>query len=68
MQQTSLFARVKQQIAPGAIHVPDWLSLEEQQQLLDQCREWAKPPAGLYTPRMPDGKPLSVRVFCLGWH
>ncbi|MBA2750586.1 MAG: alpha-ketoglutarate-dependent dioxygenase AlkB [Tatlockia sp.] len=68
MQQTSLFSRTIQQLAPGAIHVPNWLSLEEQQQLLEQCREWAKPPAGLYTPKMLDGKPLSVRVLCLGWH
>lgn len=67
MQQTSLFPRAKQQLAPGAIHVPDWLCLNEQQQLLSQCRKWAKPPAGLYTPRMPDGKALSVRVLCLGW-
>lgn len=68
MQQTSLFPRAKQQLAPGAIHIPDWLSIGEQQQLLCLCREWAKPPAGLYAPKMPDGKPLSVRVLCLGWH
>lgn len=68
MQQTSLFPRAKQQPRPGAMHVPDWLSLDEQQQLLRQCRKWAKPPAGLYTPKMPDGKHLSVRVLCLGWH
>lgn len=68
MHQTSLFPRAKHQLASGAIHIPDWLTLEEQQQLLHQCREWAKPPAGLYTPKMADGKPLSVRVLCLGWH
>lgn len=64
----SLFPRTIQQLAPGAIHVPDWLCLQEQQQLLALCREWAKPPAGLYTPKMLDGKPLSIRVLCLGWH
>ncbi len=68
MQQTSLFPRTIQQLALGAIHVPNWLSLDEQQQLLEQCRKWAKPPAGLYTPKMLDGKALSVRVLCLGWH
>jgi len=67
MQQTSLFPRVIQQLAPGAIHVPNWLSLDKQQQLLEECREWAKPPAGLYTPKMLDGKPLSIHVLCLGW-
>lgn len=68
MNQLSMFARPKQELAPGAVHIPDWLSLQEQRQLLDLCREWAKPPSGLYTPRMPDGKPLSVRAVCLGWH
>lgn len=68
MHQTSLFSRATQQPRPGAIHVPDWLTLEEQQQLLSLCREWAKPPTGLYTPKMLDGKALSVRVLCLGWH
>lgn len=68
MNQLSLFARQKQCLAPGAVHVPDWLSLQEQRQLLDLCREWARPPSGIYTPRMPDCKPLSVRVMGLGWH
>lgn len=68
MNQLSLFARPKQHLAPGAVHIPDWLSLEEQGQLLDLCREWATQPSGLYTPRMPSGQSLSVRVVCLGWH
>lgn len=68
MSQLSLFIRQKQHIAPGAVHIPDWLSLEEQRQLLHRCREWAKPPAGMYVPKMPDGKPLSAQVLCLGWH
>ncbi len=68
MNQPTLFPRQKQQIAPGAVHLPNWLSLEAQRELLAQCREWAKPPSGLYTPRMLNGQPLSVRVVCLGWH
>jgi alkylated DNA repair protein (DNA oxidative demethylase) len=43
------------------------LSLEEQRQLLSLCRKWAKQPAGLYTPKMLNGAPLSVGVVCLGW-
>lgn len=68
MNQLSFLPRQKQPLPPGAVHIPGWLSLEQQKKLLRHCREWAKPPAGLYTPRMPDGKPLSVRVICLGWH
>ncbi|MBV8886588.1 MAG: alpha-ketoglutarate-dependent dioxygenase AlkB [Chroococcidiopsidaceae cyanobacterium CP_BM_RX_35] len=68
MNQTTLFLGQKQLLAPGAIHIPNWFSLEEQQELLALCREWAKSPAGLYTPKMLNGQPLSVRVVCLGWH
>ena len=68
MNQATLFPRQKQEIAPGAIHIPSWLSTEEQRELLALCREWAKPPAGLYTPQMLNGQPMSVRVVCLGWH
>ncbi|WP_250126638.1 alpha-ketoglutarate-dependent dioxygenase AlkB [Chroococcidiopsis sp. CCMEE 29] len=68
MHQLSLLPRPKQHLARGAVHIPDWLSLEQQRQLLSLCREWAKQPAGLYTPKMLDGIPLSVRVVCLGWH
>jgi len=68
MNQLSLLPRHKQHLLAGAIHIPDWLCLKQQQQLLEHCRDWAKPPAGLYSPQMPDGKPLSVQVMCLGWH
>ena len=58
MNQTTLFPSQKQQIAPGAIHIPNWLSTEEQRELLALCRDWAKSPAGLYTPRMLNGVSL----------
>ena len=58
MNQLSLFARSKQYLAPGAVHVSDWLFPKEQRQLLDLCRSWAKPPSGLYTPKMLDGEML----------
>lgn len=68
MNQLSLFPRTKQYLAPSAVHIPDWLPMESQRQLVNRCREWAKQPAGLYTPKMLDGQPLSVRGVCLGWH
>ena len=55
-------------MGPGAVHIPDWLDLDAQAELVAQCREWARPPAGLRTPRMPNGTPLSIRSVCLGWH
>ncbi|MDT0449206.1 alpha-ketoglutarate-dependent dioxygenase AlkB family protein [Streptomyces hesseae] len=63
-----LFPRPPAEVAPGAVHVPGWLPAPEQRRLLDACREWARPPAGLRTVRMPSGGDMSVRTVCLGWH
>ncbi|MEV0234198.1 hypothetical protein [Nonomuraea sp. NPDC050786] len=30
--------------APGAVHVPGWLTLDEQRHLVQACREWAMGP------------------------
>ncbi|MEV5508605.1 alpha-ketoglutarate-dependent dioxygenase AlkB family protein [Streptomyces orinoci] len=66
--EDGLFPRDRAEIAPGAVHVPDWLDLDAQRELLAACREWARPPAGLRTVRTPGGGAMSVRQVCLGWH
>ncbi|AZM63709.1 MULTISPECIES: alpha-ketoglutarate-dependent dioxygenase AlkB family protein [unclassified Streptomyces] len=63
-----LFPRARTQIAPGAVHVPDWLDAREQRELLEACRGWARPPAGLRTVRTPGGGTMTARQVCLGWH
>lgn len=63
-----LFPRPVTEVAPGAVHVPDWLDEAAQHRVLAACREWARPPAGLRTVRMPSGGEMSVRTVCLGWH
>ncbi|MFI7500913.1 alpha-ketoglutarate-dependent dioxygenase AlkB family protein [Streptomyces sp. NPDC049687] len=63
-----LFPRERALVAPGAVHVPDWLDADRQRELLDACREWARPPAGLRTVRTPGGGTMSARQVCLGWH
>ncbi|MFI6369803.1 alpha-ketoglutarate-dependent dioxygenase AlkB family protein [Streptomyces sp. NPDC050546] len=63
-----LFPRARTQVAPGAVHLPDWLDAERQRELLDACREWARPPAGLRTVRTPGGGTMTARQVCLGWH
>ena len=65
---TELFPRARGEIAPGAVHVPDWLDAREQRELLDACRDWARPPAGLRTVRTPGGGTMTARQVCLGWH
>ncbi|MFD7247317.1 alpha-ketoglutarate-dependent dioxygenase AlkB family protein [Streptomyces massasporeus] len=63
-----LFPRDRTQVAPGAVHLPDWLDAADQRALLDACRDWARPPAGLRTVRTPGGGTMTARQVCLGWH
>ncbi|MEU0743401.1 alpha-ketoglutarate-dependent dioxygenase AlkB [Streptomyces sp. NPDC006134] len=63
-----LFPRTRTEVAPGAVHVPDWLDAGRQRELLDACRRWARPPAGLRTVRTPGGGTMTARQVCLGRH
>lgn len=56
------------EVLPGVVHVPDWLTDEEQRALVEEFRQWARPPAGLRHPRMPTGQVMSTMAVCLGWH
>ncbi|MEV7182223.1 alpha-ketoglutarate-dependent dioxygenase AlkB [Kitasatospora sp. NPDC093679] len=62
------FPREPAEPAPGAVHLPDWLDAAEQCALVEACRDWARPPAGMRTVRMPTGGRMSVSTVCLGWH
>ncbi|MFD8809316.1 alpha-ketoglutarate-dependent dioxygenase AlkB family protein [Streptomyces sp. NPDC059597] len=63
-----LFPRERDAVAPGAVHVPDWLDPDAQRGLLAACREWARPPAGLRTVHTPGGGTMTARQVCLGRH
>lgn len=63
-----LFPRSREEVAPGAVHLPDWLDAGQQRVLLDACREWARPPAGLRTVHTPGGGTMTARQVCLGRH
>ncbi|MFE7930244.1 alpha-ketoglutarate-dependent dioxygenase AlkB family protein [Streptomyces sp. NPDC057456] len=65
---SELFPRERAQVAPGAVHVPDWVDPAHQRELLWACRDWARPPAGLRTVRTPGGGTMTARQVCLGWH
>jgi len=59
--------RVPTILGPGAVHVPDWLSREQQEFLLRACVNWA----AVRAPRsivLPGGGRMSVRTFSLGRH
>ncbi|MFI7277155.1 alpha-ketoglutarate-dependent dioxygenase AlkB [Streptomyces sp. NPDC049879] len=65
----ALFPRDRADVAPGAVHLPDWLDDARRHALLAACRAWALPPAGLRTVRFGGGV-MSVRQVSLGrhWH
>ncbi|MCL8011952.1 alpha-ketoglutarate-dependent dioxygenase AlkB [Streptomyces sp. AS02] len=65
---TELFPRERTEVSPGAVHLPDWLDAPAQRELLEACRAWARPPAGLRTVRTPGGGTMTARQVCLGWH
>jgi DNA oxidative demethylase len=65
---SALIGRPRAEIAPGAVHVPGWLTIEQQRDLVTACRDWARPPAGMRNTRMPTGGVMSVQTVCLGWH
>lgn len=65
---SGLFPRPRAVVAPGAVHVPEWLSAERQRELVAACRTWARGPVPLRHTALPGGGVMSVRTVCLGWH
>ncbi|GAA2205957.1 alpha-ketoglutarate-dependent dioxygenase AlkB [Nonomuraea monospora] len=56
------------EITPGAVHVPGWLTLDEQRRLVEACRGWARGPVPIRHTVLPSGGVMSVQTVCLGWH
>jgi alkylated DNA repair protein (DNA oxidative demethylase) len=63
-----LFSRERLEVAPGALHVPGWLTLDEQRHLVAECRAWAAGPVPIRHTRLPWGGVMSVQTVCIGWH
>ncbi len=63
-----LVPRERRTIAEGAVHVPDWLDLATQQQIVQACRDWGKGPVPMRAAKLPGGHQMSVQTVCLGWH
>lgn len=63
-----LFPRPRTVVAPGAVHVPEWLSVERQRELVEACRRWARGPVPLRHTALPGGGVMSVQSVCVGWH
>lgn len=65
---STLFSTGRREIAPGAVHVPGWLNIERQRDIVAACREWARGPVPMRAARLPGGHEMSVKMVCLGWH
>jgi alkylated DNA repair protein (DNA oxidative demethylase) len=64
----ALFALGRREIAPGAVHVPGWLDVAAQRELVTACRGWAQAPVPMRAAVLPGGHRMSVQTVCLGWH
>lgn len=66
----SLIPRERVEVAPGAVHVPDWLTGEQQLRLVEAWRDWARggERLGMRHTVLPSGNRMSVQTVCLGWH
>lgn len=67
-RNVSLLPRSRVVVVPGAVHVPDWLDVDQQRELVEACRGWAQGPAPMRAARTPAGAQMSVQTVCLGWH
>ncbi len=67
LSSNELLPRPRREVAAGAIHVPDWLSLDKQHWIADQFRAWAAGPVPPRSARI-GAHLMSVRTVCLGWH
>ena len=56
------------EVYPDAVHLPGYLSLDEQCALADRCRVIGTGPAGWYVPTVRGGGKMRVRMVCLGRH
>lgn len=64
----TLLPRPRREVAPGAVHVPEWLDADAQRELVEASRTWARGPAPMRAASTPGGGKMSVQTVCLGWH
>src|ERR1044071_2942951 len=55
-------------VAPGAVHLLRFLSLDDQRALTDRCRALVDGAVPAYVPVVRGGGKMHVRMLCLGRH
>ncbi|PCC36493.1 alpha-ketoglutarate-dependent dioxygenase AlkB [Glutamicibacter sp. BW77] len=61
------FGREPQTLRPGAVHVPGWLTAEQQDWITEQFLSWGQGPVPPHS-TLVNGHPMKVKTVCLGWH
>ena len=56
------------EIAAGAVHLPHWLTVDEQRALVEECRALVDGAVPAYVPTVRGGGKMHVRMLCLGRH
>jgi alkylated DNA repair protein (DNA oxidative demethylase) len=56
------------QIAPGAFHLTQYLSIDRQRAIVDECRALVEGDVPAYVPVVRGGGKMHVRMLCLGRH
>jgi alkylated DNA repair protein (DNA oxidative demethylase) len=65
---TSLASREARTVAPGAVWLRHWLSMDQQRAIVERAQALLDGPAGGYVPRVRGGGWMHVRMLCLGRH
>jgi alkylated DNA repair protein (DNA oxidative demethylase) len=60
--------RHPREIAPGAVHLPGWLTPKEQVRFAAAFDQWSGTPVPIRAAMLPGGHRMSVETVCLGWH
>lgn len=64
----NLIAQPPVEVSVGAFHLPLWMPVETQLEVLDEIRGLAEAEAGFYTPVLRNGARMRVRMLCCGRH
>jgi DNA oxidative demethylase len=59
--------RPRHELAPGAVHVPSWLTAGQQRWIVARFHEWTRGPVPIRSAKV-RGHEMSVQTVCLGWH
>lgn len=65
MNQLDLMPREVTSPLPGTVHIPNWLTIPQQNALLNLIR--VATDGRWYTPEMPNGTPMKHPIACLGY-